>query len=62
MTKCVEACAVKPLTFVDDDNLTDEQKIKFAKSVALNEKAAAKLKLRYIAPYCDIADSQEKMC
>lgn len=59
--KCVEACAIKALTFVDYDNLTDEQKAMLAKSVALNEKAGTKPKLRYIASHCDITGSQEKM-
>lgn len=59
--KCVEACAIKALTFVDYDNSTDEQKAMLAKFVALNEKAGTKPKLRYIASHCDIAGSQEKM-
>ena len=59
--KCVEACAVKALTFVDYDNLTPEQKALVDKSVALNEAAGTKPKVRYIASYMDIAGRQEKM-
>lgn len=59
--KCVEACAVKALTFVDYDNLTPEQKALVDKSVALNEAAGTKPKVRYIASHMDIAGRQEKM-
>ena len=53
--KCVEACAVNALMFVDYDNLTDDQKALVAKSVAMNEKAGTQPKVRYIASHCDIA-------
>lgn len=59
--KCVEACAVKALTFVDYDNLTPKQKALVDKSVALNEAAGTKPKVRYIASHMDIAGRQEKM-
>jgi len=54
-------CAVKALTFVDYDNLTPEQKALVDKSVALNEAAGTKPKVRYIASHMDIAGRQEKM-
>lgn len=53
--------AVKALTFVDYDNLTPEQKALVDKSVALNEAAGTKPKVRYIASHMDIAGRQEKM-
>ena len=59
--KCVEACAVNALMFVDYDNLTDDQKALVAKSVAMNEKAGTQPKVRYIASHCDIAGLADKV-
>lgn len=59
--RCVEACAVGALTFVDYDNLKDDQKAMVAKAVALNAAAGTKPKVRYIASHCDIASMKEKM-
>ena len=58
---CVRACAVGALNFVDWDNLDEKIKPMAEKSVAMNEAAGTKPKVRYYASHMDIAKLADKM-
>ncbi len=59
--RCVEACAINALTFIDYENLNEDQQKLLQRSVKLNEAAGTNPKLRYISTYCDMAHMKPTM-